>query len=160
MQRQTVRAYYGQVFLTDPDSSPIFDATDSGSLVAVVNERRSVIILTGCYGGPVWMEVDALDEPPSALNPEDISPWEVVEEVSFMVTSELLAYAPTSFDPPPTAFTPSEPGNHRARVSCRGRAEHYDHMVAEPTEEYLVQIWPEPEPRPRTHLGGDGVRNP
>jgi hypothetical protein len=164
VDRQIINADSRGVFVAE-FNVPLRAAFDFGSVVRLFEGGRSLVIVTGCDEGPVWMTVDALTEPPPTPDPENLAPWELVEEVSFDPAPELFIFNPGVFTfmaplrpPQKKAFTRSRPGNHRVRVSCSGRAVNLTRVVEEPNEEYLIQIWPEAEPRPRTQLGGDGLK--
>lgn len=144
------------VLIPDLPVSPLVERHwESGWLLGVCSDGPSAIIRTGCAMGPVWVTFRALDQAPPDLA-DSMDGWEVGEEETLDITTDLTLTAPTSV----TALrfeVPTRPGPHRLRVLARGRAEHYDHVVESPTEEYEITIWPVDQTEPRHRHGDDGL---
>ena len=104
-------------------------------------------ISTGVAVGDLAVRCEALDECPREAPAE----WEDVAEVSLTVRhGPLMA---TGWNPrrPGDRLDGHGPGNCRVRVHARGRDTAYDDVATTPTEEYLVQAWPQ-EPSPPARL--------
>lgn len=83
--------------------------------------------------------------------------------VSVNIGTPLYSWAPTAdfarrSDAEPWFLEPKTPGPHRVRVSARERGGNYaSYSRTSPgTEQYLIQIWPEPGMRPRETVKDDG----
>jgi len=151
-----VRVDYRQFYLMPFNVDATLDPAWRGRLLAPSEDGHSVIVLTGCASGPVLVTVRSLDTPPAPLV-ESMDGWQVGVEDTVDVDGKLnvVCWEPT--EDTYEAFTPNKPGPHRVRVLARGRAEHYDHVVEEATEEYDISIWPTDGAAPRLSLGDDGV---
>lgn len=146
MNPQRIWVAYHLLYLAPQFTDPDFDGTGERTLVAVADQGRAIVVVTGCATGPVRV---SLTSHPSPLQSICGDGWEVVEEVSLSVPEPLFWSSP---DPGPdlpaeAAFTPTTPGVHRARISGRGRSNAYDLSIQEPVEDYLIEIWAEPAPR-------------
>ena len=119
-------------------------------------------VRTGIHTGLVTLTAEVWpDRPP----PLDVTGWDEVVEIN-LPTSEGAVQVATLFgedvSPAFPLLTPQGPGTYRLRVFARGRDQNIDGTAFEPTEEYVVQIWPSP-PAPETTLAardryGAGLR--
>jgi hypothetical protein len=150
-QRGTVRAWAHEFIVTEEASLSLC----GGSNGLVCAMERGARIFTGVYGGPVTCSVQLLAEPARPPSAAEMKDWDDIVEISVLSTTGGLTLAaiegeqPTGF--PVLSF--AGPGSYRLRVHVRGRdldtdgvaedAWEYDDGVApEPTENYLLQVWP------------------
>lgn len=172
MDTHRILVAWHQLYLVPFDTSPQFVGDGAGTLVAVATEPGHLIVRTGCATGPVRVSLTAHPAPPESA-PERApggaaggssgdaaggdGSWEAVEEVSLPITTPLFWSSPDpGFDlPRDPAFTPDTPGPHRVRVSARGRNRAFDEAITEPVEDYLIQVWPEPDLRSPEVLRSD-----
>jgi hypothetical protein len=147
-----IRVAWHQLYLAPFDTSPQFVGAGAGTLVAVAEVPGHLIVRTGCATGPVRATLTVHSASPEVAldgGPGGTGPWEAVEEVSMPVTEPLFWFSPDPGLDLPTeaAFAPATPGPHRFRISARGRNLAYDLAILEPVEDYLIQVWPEPDLR-------------
>lgn len=102
-----------------------------------------VAVATGIATGPVNIAVELLEGPPAE---EVNSAWEAVAEEPFEVLGGELVIGSLETGPEPELpeLLVDAPGDYRIRVHARGRSAHYDYVVSEPYEDYLIQVWPSP----------------
>ncbi|GGM77251.1 hypothetical protein GCM10012275_54850 [Longimycelium tulufanense] len=101
-------------------------------------------IHAGINCGPVRATVQPLDYPPAELDP---GPWDDVVEISVVSLVGRMRVQPLYADdvtPDLPLVSSMGPGCYRLRVHARGRDDHYDQVVEEPTEDYLILSWPAP----------------
>jgi len=96
---------------------------------------------TGIAYGPVSIGVEVLGDQPESTLFED---WENVAECT--ISASALCVMTLQGEPVEdfTELTVLDPGRYRVRVHARGRDANWDMDVAEPSEDYLVQLWPVP----------------
>jgi hypothetical protein len=147
MKRREVEVAYHQLLLAPFGVSPIMDPTWSGDLLSVTGDGLSLIVVTGCAMGPVWVSVTKLDRPPAQTLDETLadarSGWVDGEEANLNVRAALhltSALFQTVWEP---VYEPTSRGTRRVRVVVKGRGAAPDMVVQEPCEEYELTIWPE-----------------
>jgi hypothetical protein len=86
-----------------------------------------------------------------------VSGWEIGEQMAIAVTTDLYLLPMMPEDPATLVYTPAAPGLHLVRVLARGRAAHYDAVVAEASEDYAITITPITTDPGRQVTGGDGL---
>ncbi|MDT9592924.1 hypothetical protein RDV89_07580 [Nocardioides zeae] len=120
----------------DPEPEASFDA-----MLVDLAGRSGLYVHTGCATGPVHVTVLLHGDRPADLD----DTWEAQELVSIDLRGPLFVtwlWDDGTLGGP--HLRPERPGPHRVRVSVRGdRSLHYDHVVDEPNEEYLVELWPD-----------------
>lgn len=136
--------------------TPVIDPAHLGPLVALGDGGTVPIVYTGIADGRVWVEVSALNQTPDPFTALPAG-WEVGEEVSIDVGGPLHLDNPISPEGGRAAYEPRVSGPRRLRVLARGRGAQFDLVDEDATEEYLLQLWPEPGPRVRITLGSDGI---
>ena len=147
----TVRAWAHELVVgEDASLSPC-----GGGNGLVCAMERGARIFTGVYGGPVTCSVELLEDPARPPSGAEAQEWDDIVEISvFSATGGLTLVAiegeqPTGF--PVLSF--AGPGSYRLRVQVRGRdldtdgvaedaSEYDDGVVPEPTEAYLLRMWP------------------
>jgi len=141
-----MRVDYHMFFLADDGVRPPPLFHYDNSLVAL--EPGFAAINTGIAQGDVRLTVEIHQHAP----PVDLDDWEDAVEVTVEATQGHMVVAAVMADAPalPT-LTPHGPGYYRARVHARGRDTAVDHVVFEPVEDYLIQVWPAPA-APQTEL--------
>lgn len=115
---------------------------------------KGAILLTGCWGGDMWVTVRSRTTPPAPLA-QAMKGWEVGEENTMTIRKPLSAFDGEEWGE--QIFTPTVPGLHRVRVLAKGRAIAYDDVCDPPVEEYEITIWPVLAKEPRERRGDDGV---
>ncbi|MDF2558581.1 MAG: hypothetical protein K0R99_27 [Microbacterium sp.] len=137
--RITASAMNSLLVIEGVTASPSSDLHDTGLIMVVPPE--GVRIVTGVFMGPVTVDVELLEARPS----EDDRQWEDIAEF----TARRIAGVPVSvhgeMELPAEGvpdLAPSDSELVRIRVSAIGRDESFDLAVSEPTEHYLVQVWP------------------
>jgi hypothetical protein len=97
-------------------------------------------VYCGISDGPVRLRAEVATTPP----PLNAAGWDEVAEIAFDAPSGGVRVVPLFEDPVPDipALT-NGPGTYRARVYARGRATARNRFVDDPTEDYLIQIWPD-----------------
>ncbi|XVV10824.1 hypothetical protein ACQP2X_39190 [Actinoplanes sp. CA-131856] len=104
------------------------------------------MIYTGIDRGRVHVTVDLLDTAPE---PVDTGSWDDIVEISITAPHgrlqvHQLEYGPTDDVPNLPVLSQHGPGVYRLRAHARNRDEHYDAVWDEPTEQYLLTLWPAP----------------
>lgn len=119
--------------------SPSPDLHDTGLIMVIPPSTARIV--TGIFMGPVSVDIEPLEARPT----DDDTRWEDVAEF----TARRVKGAPVSVHGEmelPAEDTPDlAPGDSelvRIRVSATGRDVSFDLAVSEPTEQYLVQVWP------------------
>lgn len=141
---------YHQFFIADGGEQPEVLQRSTNGLADPL--EYAVDVQTGVAAGVVAVAVQFHPMPP-ALQAE---PWDEVVEVSVETpTGELrLTALMRDIDPDPPALTP-RPGWYRVRVHARGRDINIDGVAFEPSEEYLIQLWPAAESPESIHKQTD-----
>ncbi|MGI5187539.1 hypothetical protein ACQEVI_05265 [Promicromonospora sp. CA-289599] len=99
---------------------------------------RTPLIRAGISMGPVVVEVSRHVLPPAF----EASDWQDAAEFSVLVRDKTAYVGGFSQDHRTASRIDSAgPGWYRLRVHAKGRAAAPDLVVAEPTEEYLIQVW-------------------
>jgi len=143
-----VHVHYGQAYVESTGGFGVADATTTfrGQANGLCGARVTgfLFLVTGLHTGSVGFRVEAHAGPP-ALTDE----WEEAVEVSFRaLTSDvrLTQWAGEAAFPLELAS-----GDYRVRYSARGMDAGHDRDVVhayEPVvDSYLLQFWPDPEPR-------------
>ena len=155
MQTHRIDVDFHLLLLKPFDTNPLYLCEGAGTLIGVAEDPEHLIVVTGCASGPVRASLTAHltslgDAAPAT--PSGVAAWEAVEEVSLPVSRPLFWSSADSTLrpgdlPSEPAFVPAAPGPHRVRVSARGRNLAYDLVVAEPVEDYHLDVWPEPRLR-------------
>ncbi|GIF75747.1 hypothetical protein [Asanoa siamensis] len=103
------------------------------------------MIRTGIQSGRVIVTLETLNSAPDV----DTSEWEASADIDFESSGNatLLTW---EHDIPDWSFPlTTTPGSYRLRVAANGRGVARDLVIVdEPTEAYLVQIWPQAEQGP------------
>jgi hypothetical protein len=126
-----------------------FQLTDYGVVPELAAEFGELIVpfavggfavYCGISDGPVRLRAEVATTPP----PLNAAGWDEVAEISFDAPSGGVRVVPLFEDPVPDipALT-NGPGTYRARVYASGRATARNRFVDHPTEDYLIQIWPD-----------------
>lgn len=110
----------------------------------VVEMSSGAMIYTGIDRGAVRVTTDVRSTAPEQIDP---GPWDDVVEASVHAPhGELrihrLEYGPLDQPPPLPLLSQRGPGSYRLRAHVRGRDLHYDTVQTDPTEDYLLTIWP------------------
>jgi hypothetical protein len=136
-----VHVSHSQFQLDDLDVVPDLE-TEAGGLLDLVT--GGVRVNCGISDGPVRVRGERY----SAAPPPDTGAWDEVAEIGFVAPVGSVRVVPLFEDPVPgIPVLTSGPGTYRARVSARGRDTARNRFVDSPTEDYLLQVWPDP-PRP------------
>lgn len=120
-------------------ASPSSDLHDTGLIMVI--PPASVRILTGVFMGPVSVDVESLETRPA----EDDIRWEDVAEFTARRTPGVPVSVHGEMELPSEGVPDLDPSDSelvRIRVSATGRDANFDLAVSEPTEQYLVQVWP------------------
>ncbi|MFI6530633.1 hypothetical protein [Streptomyces uncialis] len=117
---------------------PVDSADWSTGLAAPMT--TGAIIMTGINMGTVNVTATPLPGPPS--QDEDRSGWEEIVEISVRATGRLRVESLEQGPAHLPSLNPTGAGWHRLRVHARGREAHYDEVVTDPGEEYLLLAWP------------------
>jgi hypothetical protein len=140
----TFRISRGLFQLTDERVVPELaePAVRTGDLV-VPHVSGGAIVLCGIDDGPVRVRAQVLATAPTS----DTASWEEVAETKFDAPIGSVRVVPL-FEWPVADIGPltTGPGSYRVRVHARGRGTAPNRFVETPTEEYLIQVWPEPPP--------------
>ncbi|KJQ55748.1 hypothetical protein [Microbacterium sp. SA39] len=140
--RITASAMNSVLVIEGVAASPSSDLHDTGLIMVIPPE--SVRIVTGVFMGPVTVDVEPLDTRPT----EDDIRWEDVAEFPARRVSGAPVTVHGEMELPAEDVPDLAPGDSelvRIRVSATGRDANFDLAVSEPTEQYLVQIWPADE---------------
>lgn len=98
------------------------------------------VVIVGASSGRVIVEVEARESPPAAL---DAGPWDEVVETDFSASSGSVIVRALMDDAPELpVLTVGGPGLYRLRLHAAGRDVHRDEVALEPSEKYLIQMWP------------------
>jgi hypothetical protein len=134
--------------LFDQHEIPVHTADWSNGLIVTMSS--GAMIYTGIDRGHVRVTTDVRSTAPDAI---DTGPWDDIIEASLIAPHgqlgvECLEYRPEQGAPNLPLLSSRGPGSYRLRAHVRGRDLHYDAVQNEPTEDYLLQIWPaEPSPQ-------------
>ena len=114
-------------------------AVRPGDLV-VPHVSGGATVFCGIDTGAVHVRAEAL----AAAPVDDGSSWDEVAEASFDAPVGRVRVVPL-FEWPVADIGPltARPGRYRVRVSARGRDAAPNRFVEAPTEDYLIQVWPE-----------------
>lgn len=128
---------------------PIETADWSTGLVVAMSS--GAMIYTGIDRGYVNVTIDVAATAPDAI---DSGPWDDIVEASVVAPHghlcvECLEYSASGTAPDLPLLSPQGPGSYRLRAHARGRDLHYDAVQNEPSEDYLLTIWPA---QPAPHL--------
>ena len=161
--RYQVHVDHHTFMLTPFGSSPRARRDDLRSLAYLDTEGTTLYVRTGCAMGAVW--VVSLrrfsDAPPDLAETFESDVWEIGQEVTFIITSDLTLMEAMANDPViEGALPPVRPGLHRARILARGRNTSYGRVARTPTERYDISIWPVDTDAAPTLIGDDGLFRP
>lgn len=133
----TVDVDYHQFFLCGSDANPTAvsshgDVCDAGPNLIVVH--------TGIASGPVRIALEIRTGPPGVVDEEwDNSNQATVPVNQPLFISTTLGDVDDDLGPVDLPST----GYLAVRVSVRGRAGNWDLDVDEPSEDYLIEVWPD-----------------
>jgi hypothetical protein len=131
---------YGQFQLTDYNVIPEPDGDIGGLLTPL---RGGATVACGIHTGPVRVRAEAH----AAAPPPDDHAWDECAEMTFEAPVGRVRVTPLFEDPvPELPQLTSGPGTYRIRVYARGRDAARGRVVPSSSEEYLLQVWPEPPP--------------
>lgn len=136
--RTTASAMNSLLVLEGVAASPSADLHDTGLIMVI--PPVSVRIVTGVFMGPVLVDVEPLQD-----RPADDTRWEDVAEFTARRIDGVPMSVHGEMELPPDDVPDLAPGDSdlvRVRVSATGRDANHDLAVSEPTEHYLVQVWP------------------
>jgi hypothetical protein len=147
---------YHQFFLAPFGHTPILDPAKPGRLLVADPAGPAAIVCCGCAIGPVNVTVTIADtELPEIA--AAAGEWEIAEQMTLQVKGDLYLVPLVPEGPVVKIYSPPAPGPHIVQAFARGRATHYDSVVEEPTEDYLIAIAPTTSPRSRVRVGDDGI---
>ncbi|MEV0334484.1 hypothetical protein [Nocardia sp. NPDC050717] len=126
----TVQVEHHQFLISTTDADPT-DVAAEGTLIWT--GPGFVSILTGIACGPATLILD-----PAAESVVELGGWEAVEET--VIEADASLQVMTIGGDLVDTFGAIAAGRYRVRVHARGRDTHYDLVVTEPREEYLVQL--------------------
>jgi hypothetical protein len=113
-----------------------------GLVVPLINGGAAV--LCGISDGPVRVRAQASDAAPES----ETAPWDEMDEIVFHAPAGSVRVTPLFEDPvADIGVLTSGPGTYRLRVYARGRDTARNRFVDVPTEDYLIQVWPDPADR-------------
>jgi hypothetical protein len=97
-------------------------------------------VVCGIDTGPIRVRAEALASAPAA----DPATWDEVAETTFDAPVGNVLVVPL-FDWPVAEIgsLTTGPGSYRVRVHARGRETALNRFVESPTEDYLIQVWPD-----------------
>ena len=137
----TFRISKGLFQLTDERVVPELaePAIRSGDLL-VPHIAGGATVICGIDTGPVRVRAEVHATAPAP----DAASWEEVAETTFDAPVGRVRVVPL-FEWPVADIGPltDGPGNYRVRVSARGRDTARNRFVEAPTEDYLLQVWPD-----------------
>lgn len=142
-QWELVRVDHHQFALGEPGADTL-NAVTEGTLIEV--GPGFVSFYTGITYGPARLALDLLEHTPDT---EATQEWEVIEESTITTNSDIVVTTLDGIES--TTLTPIPAGRYVVRAHARGRDTQYGEDVAEPCEDYLVQLWP-------TQSADDSVR--
>ncbi|MFJ4770757.1 hypothetical protein ACIP88_16805 [Streptomyces uncialis] len=128
----------GTFAVLDDGNIPVDSADWSTGLAAPMT--TGAIIMTGINMGTVRVTAAPLPGPPP--QDEDRSGWEEIVEISVRATGRLQVESLEEGPAGLPVLNPSGAGWYRLRVHARGREAHYDDVVIDSGEEYLLLAWP------------------
>lgn len=128
-----VRVDHHQFYLAGLDVDPT-EASASGTLLEVGD--GFVSFFTGIAYGPVEYTIAVSDDRP----PVEEDGWEVIEESAVESSTPLHIIDVDGTISDGAAGLPA--GRYRIRAHARGRDTRSGEDVAEPSERYLIQLWP------------------
>ncbi|MFF1819427.1 hypothetical protein ACFVWG_19165 [Kribbella sp. NPDC058245] len=151
-----VMVIYHQFFLAPYGHATLPDPAAPGRLLNADPEGRAAIVRCGCAMGPVNVSINVGtdDFPDLAVAAAE---WEIAEEMSLQIDGDLYLVPLVPEGPVIKVYSPPAPGPHVVQAFARGRANHYDSVVEDPTEDYLITIAPTAAPRPRRQVGDDTI---
>ncbi|GGV51148.1 hypothetical protein [Streptomyces spectabilis] len=137
----TVYVPEGSFGVLDHGEIPAHTADWSNGLVAVMT--TGALIATGIHTGPVRVQAISTAALPPSPDEEDPS-WEEIIEVTVQAPHAELRveslHDGVIGDLP--LLSTQGPGPYRLRVHVRGREVARDKVCHEPTEDYLLLVWP------------------
>ncbi|ROZ52820.1 hypothetical protein EEB12_28645 [Rhodococcus sp. WS1] len=115
--------------LTGSASGQLFDVGDG-----------FIVIKTGIESGPIVLTLEISESRPE-ISEDDL--WEVISEAPLEFKEPISLSAPGNGDAEGFGDLKNlEPGTFTVRVHALGRALRAGQNVSEPSERYLLQIWP------------------
>ncbi|MFE7417919.1 hypothetical protein [Rhodococcus sp. NPDC057529] len=135
-QWSTVEANHHQFVIGERQADTLAVTVESSLFDA---GRDFLTVHTGVANGPVSIGIEILGDQPESTLFED---WENVAECT--ISTSALCVMTLQGEPVEdfTDLAVVDVGRYRVRVHARGRDVNWDMDVAEPTEDYLVQLWP------------------
>jgi hypothetical protein len=137
-----VRVAEGAFGVLDGYDIPIITADWTNGLI--VSMSIGALIHTGINRGQVNVRVDIRSDPPDSI---DQGPWDDIVEASIHSAQGQLRIQ--SLEPGTPSghvdlplLSPNGPGDYRLRAHTRGRDTQLDGVQEDPSEEYLLVIWP------------------
>lgn len=137
MDFHTQEIWYGSFWLCAAGRTPSLGDECIGGLISPADE--GLIIQTGAHGGVVAAAALVLDGEHQAPGTDE---WEDVAEAWFDFTEPEIYTFPTYSDDNGLTLHLQHPGGHTVRVYARGRDTSYDVSTLEPTEWFLLALWP------------------
>lgn len=130
-----------------------FGVTDQGELPVETGNWANGLVRAMSVGATIYTGIDTGNVRVTAVTREDApadidpGPWdEIVETSIFSAHGQLRVDSPqTGLVDTLPPLSPHGPGSYRLRVHVRGRDTNTDGVQEEPTEDYLVIIWPAPQ---------------
>jgi hypothetical protein len=95
------------------------------------------LVVTGIAMGPIRLRVEWLSARPSGVDES----WEDVHESSLPLPAGRVVLTSPTTDSRVELGELDAGTRFRFRIHARGRNDHYDHAVTEPSEEYLILAW-------------------
>ncbi|SDZ21873.1 hypothetical protein SAMN05444365_107131 [Micromonospora pattaloongensis] len=136
--------------ITDHDVSTPFEAMDYSTGLAGVMESAA-LVSAGVDRGYVTVIAQPVADRPALDTPDqwsDLAAWDDVAEFSVFVPHGSLTVAQLEYPPTETPqlpdLSPDGPGHYRVRIHASGRDRHFDQVVGESGERFLVVAWPAP----------------
>jgi hypothetical protein len=126
------------------DRGDIAIETADWSTGLIVVMASGALIYTGIDRGYVRVTTDVRATAPEQIDP---GPWDDIVEATVhapqgQLSIHWLEYGPFDEPPPLPLLSAQGPGSYRLRAHVRGRDLHYDDVQYDPTEDYLLTIWP------------------
>jgi hypothetical protein len=126
---------------------PIDTADWSTGLIVTMDTGAT--IYTGVDRGIVRVSVELRGTAPADI---DTEAWDDIVEASInaphgRLRVHLLEYGPDRTAPDLPLLSTTGPGTYRMRAHARGRDDHFDAVWMQPSEDYLLTLWPAP-PQP------------
>jgi hypothetical protein len=133
-----IEVSYHQFWITEDDDLPTDVGDDGFGLVRL--HPGAAAVRTGIASGPAGLRVELHRAAP----PLHVEGWD--DAVEFTLWSlEGNLHVKALMDWPPEGvplLAHAGEGAYRIRVHVKGRDNAYDLTVFEPTEQYLIQVWP------------------